>query len=94
MREITTRCLSSVYIAKISTYKYQSNSDAWRNGSALDSSPKGCVFDSRRVQSFFLSFCLLVKDAIKQTSPLHDHKRHFFTLVKELGWSVWAIFLI
>jgi hypothetical protein len=22
--------------------------EAWRNGSALDSSPKGCVFDSRR----------------------------------------------
>jgi hypothetical protein len=24
-----------------------------------------------------LSFCRLVKDAIKQTSPLHAHKRHF-----------------
>ena len=26
---------------------------AWRNGSALDSSPKGCEFDSRRFQIYF-----------------------------------------
>ena len=27
--------------------------DPWRNGSALDSSPKGCVFKSRWVHIFF-----------------------------------------
>ena len=27
--------------------------DAWRNGSASDSSPEGCVFDSRRVHIYF-----------------------------------------
>jgi hypothetical protein len=30
--------------------------EAWRNGSALDSSPKGCVFDSRRFHTFLLKF--------------------------------------
>ena len=40
----------------------------WRNGSASDSISEGCVFKSRRGQSFFLNFYHGVKDAIQLKS--------------------------
>ena len=43
--------------------------DAWRNGSASDSSPEGCVFDSRRVHIYFSILGFLTLYSARSSRP-------------------------